>query len=92
MRRPDACIGGVWTAVGVVSQSESGHRLLARSEADVQRGRAAAGGSNGTVRAKGVQDDMTWNHAPIYLPITGAVLTMLPQAPATLWEAWLLIR
>jgi hypothetical protein len=37
-------------------------------------------------------DDMAWNRAPIYLPITGATLTVLPPAPATLWEAWLLIR
>jgi hypothetical protein len=37
-------------------------------------------------------DDMAWNRAPIYLPITGATLTVRPPAPGNLWEAWLLIR
>jgi hypothetical protein len=31
---------------------------------------------------------MAWNRAPIYLPVTGAVLLVRPPAPATLQEAW----
>jgi len=94
LRRPYVVIGEAWTVVGVVSQSESGYRLLPRREGDLQRGRATAAGRAGTTaRAVAVQqDDMAWNRAPIYLPITGAVLTVRPPAPATLWEAWLSIR
>ncbi|HSN75398.1 MAG TPA: lamin tail domain-containing protein, partial [Anaerolineae bacterium] len=94
IRRPYVNIGEVWTVVGVVSQSESGYRVLPRRETDLQRGGASAAGRAGTTaRATSVQQDaLAWNRAPIYLPITGAVLTVRPPAPANLWEAWLLIR
>jgi hypothetical protein len=41
IRRPYVVIGEAWTVVGVVSQSESGYRLLPRRAEDLQRGRAA---------------------------------------------------
>jgi hypothetical protein len=92
IRRPYVIIGEVWTVVGVVSQSESGYRLLPRREADLQRGRAAASRPAAAARGNGVQDDMAWNRAPVYLPLTGATLTVRPPAPADLREAWLSIR
>ncbi len=92
IRRPYVQIGEAWTVVGVVSQSESGYRLLPRREADLQRGRAAAGRAHGTAYSNGVQDDTAWNRAPIHLPLTGAALTVRPPAPGNLWEAWLSIR
>ena len=88
IRRPYVNIGELWTVVGVVSQSESGYRLLPRSEADLQRGRAAASRSGAAAPANGVLQDTAWNRAPIYLPITGASLLMRPPAPADLREAW----
>jgi hypothetical protein len=92
IRRPYVVIGEAWTVVGVVSQSESGYRLLPRREADLQRGRAAVGRAAATTRSNSVQDDRAWNRAPIYLPITGMTLLVRPPTPANLWEAWLLIR
>jgi hypothetical protein len=88
IRRPYVNIGEVWTVVGVVSQSESGYRLLPRGEADLQRGRAAASRSTTIAQANGAQDDGTWNKAPIFLPITGATLLVRPLAPANPREAW----
>ena len=90
IRRPYVQIGEVWTVVGVVSQSESGYRVLPRRESDVQRGAVTAAGRAGssTRAGRGQSQDVAWNRAPIYLPITGAVLTVRPPAPANLWEAW----
>jgi hypothetical protein len=79
----------------VVSQSESGYRLLPRREADLQRGRAAGArtaAATATAASAPTEYDMAWNSAPIYLPVTGAVLTVRPSAPANLREAWLLVR
>jgi hypothetical protein len=95
IRRPYVNIGEVWTVVGVVSQSESGYRLLPRREADLQRGRAAGArtaAATATAASAPTEYDMAWNSAPIYLPVTGAVLTVRPSAPANLREAWLLVR
>jgi hypothetical protein len=92
IRRPYVNMGEVWTVVGVVSQSESGYRLLPRREADLQRGRAAASRSTTIVQANGAQDDGTWNTAPVFLPVTGETLLVRPLAPTNLREAWLLIR
>jgi hypothetical protein len=85
----------VWTVVGVASQSESGYRLLPRRESDLQRSRAAGARTRtttATAASAPPADDMAWNRAPIYLPITGATLTVRPPAPGDLREAWLLIR
>ncbi|MBE2233339.1 MAG: lamin tail domain-containing protein, partial [Anaerolinea sp.] len=90
IRRPYVQIGEVWTVVGVVSQSESGYRVLPRRESDVQRGAVTAAGRAGssTRAGRAQSQDIAWNRAPIYLPITGAVLTVRPPVPANLWEAW----
>ena len=56
------------------------------------RDHPASGRANGTAYSNGVQDDMAWNSAPIYLPVSGATLLVRPPAPADLREAWLLIR
>jgi uncharacterized protein YdeI (BOF family) len=95
MRRPYVNMGEVWTVVGVVSQSESGYRLLPRRETDLQRARVAGARTRSTTAAAASAvpaDDMTWNRAPIYLPITGATLTVRPPAPDSLRGAWLSIR
>ncbi len=94
IRRPYVNIGEVWTVVGVVSQSESGYRLLPRRAEDLQRSRAAGARARSATAAASAPpaDDMAWNRAPIYLPITGATLTVRPPAPANLREAWLSIR
>jgi hypothetical protein len=76
---------------GVVSQSESGYRVLPRRADDLQRSRSAGArtwAATAAAASAPPADDMAWNRAPIYLPITGAVLTVRPPAPATLWEAW----
>jgi hypothetical protein len=86
--RPYVNIGEVWTVVGMVSQTESGYRLLPRREADLQRGRAAASRATTMVQANGAQDDATWNTAPVFLPVTGATLLVRPPAPGNLREAW----
>jgi hypothetical protein len=91
MRRPYVNIGEGWTVVGVVSQSESGYRLLPRREADLQRSRAAGASTRSTTAAAASAasaGDTAWNRAPIYLPLTGATLTVRPPVPANLWEAW----
>ncbi|HNU05593.1 MAG TPA: lamin tail domain-containing protein, partial [Anaerolineae bacterium] len=91
IRRPYVVIGEVWTVVGVASQSESGYRVLPRRESDLQRGGAGAAGRSGTTaRGAGAQQaDASWNRAPIYLPVTGAVLLVRPPVPGSLREAWL---
>ncbi len=89
IRRPYVVIGEAWTVVGVVSQSESGYRLLPRRAEDLQRGRAAGTRTRTTTAASApTADDMIWNRAPIYLLITGTTLTVRPPAPANLREAW----
>ena len=95
VRRPYVTIGERWAMVGVVSQSESGYRLLPRRETDLQRSRAAGARTRSTTAAAASAapaDDMAWNRAPIYLPLTGATLTVRPPAPDSLWGAWLSIR
>ena len=75
--------------VGVVGQTDSGYRLQPRSEADLQRGRAAASRAGAAAPTNGVQQDMAWNRAPVYLPITGVTLLVRPPAPVDLRAAWL---
>ncbi len=93
VRRPYVVIGDVWTVVGLVSQSESGYRVLPRRAEDLQRSRAAGARARAATAASATAaDDTAWNRAPIYPPLTGVVLSVRPPVPANLREAWLLIR
>ena len=57
-------------------------------EADLRRGRGEASRANDTAQANGAQQDMAWNSAPIYLPVTGATLLVGPPMAGNLREAW----